>query len=391
MRDFRSRLPHVAFVTAVLFVTILVFRLAQNPMDDPRGIEIPQVDHGSMGELPERLTRDAGTVVAGQPIEVMFSIKNRGQRTWELDGDQAIEASCGCTRVDTAHRSLDPGDATVIKIAVDTRNKLGHVAEQVGLHWTNSDGESHRCVLIIKGHVDSCFAFDPPVLHFTKEEVSGGAVRHVRCRSDKPVDWNRVVIDGPSDYVAIERQEETDGITLTVSCLPNACTEARRGAIRLQIPSVHDDQGNPDVRVATLPVFAEAVSQLRVLPSVILFRRAASPGAWNAQVVVTGDPLEKGDSVRDITAAAGSIVHRSQRLSPRSERISISLTLSHEAESRHEAESSRTESTEAELAEAARDAAHDRLAHPRPDQLTLWMSQGGSHAIPVRYVDRTAL
>jgi hypothetical protein len=104
---------------------------------------------------------DAGTVPVGQPIEVVFTIRNLGGAPLEIT---QVRPACGCT-VAEYDETIAPGGSGTVRAVVDTKSELGPNAKAVTV-YTN-DPQNPRLQLTIKSDVRPFLTVDPGYARFT--------------------------------------------------------------------------------------------------------------------------------------------------------------------------------------------------------------------------------
>jgi hypothetical protein len=373
----------ILFLTGCQVASHRSARVPEGPRDrDANEIATKSVSatEGTTTTLPARMVRDVGIISAGETVNELFAITNHDDCMWSLDGDRAIESSCGCTKVDVANHLLRPGESTAAKVTIRTDGKVGHVVEQATLNWTSESGERHRCELVVKAQIQTLFAFDPPLLHFTKQDVRSGITKQVHLTLNDQVRIDAIQIESSADYLEVTKQHREASkpeLVISVTCRATDNGEARRDRLTVFLP-LADSASDAGTHVAVLPVLSEDPSALRTMPHMAMFRWDESARGWKTQLIVMGDPLEQGGSIARISADQLPVEFHTTRLSRQSQRLELTLAPPSSNEHSHEAAGERANHS------AVRDKGAEHLT--LPEQLTLWTSNGESHQIAVRYL-----
>ena len=104
---------------------------------------------------------DAGTVPVGQPVEVVFTLRNLGGAPLEIT---QVRPACGCT-VAEYDETIAPGGSGTVRAVVDTKSEIGPNAKAVTV-YTN-DPQNPRIQLTIKSDVRPFLIVDPGYARFT--------------------------------------------------------------------------------------------------------------------------------------------------------------------------------------------------------------------------------
>lgn len=104
---------------------------------------------------------DAGKVPVGEPVEVEFTLQNRGTAPLEIS---QVRPACGCT-VAEYDETIAPGATGTVRAVVDTTSLVGPNAKAVTV-YTN-DPDNPRIQLTIKSNPQPFLVVEPGYARFT--------------------------------------------------------------------------------------------------------------------------------------------------------------------------------------------------------------------------------
>jgi hypothetical protein len=112
-----------------------------------------------------------------------------------------------------------------------------------------------------------------------------------------------------------------------VRCLPEQQAETRRGAIRV-IGCTAADSGGDRARPwqAALSVFADDLADLRISPQSTTLVPADDDHTWQGYLVLTGDLVEAGVALREITAPGLQVHFETAPLGASARRVDLTVT-----------------------------------------------------------------
>jgi hypothetical protein len=277
----------------------------------------------------ETFQYSAGDVLAGQPIRHVFRYQNRTRGPLRQSTDQEIQTSCGCTRVRLSHDYLEAGAVANLAIEIETDRRVGQLSESATVAWQDSQGQLRRCQFTISATVTSAFAFEPADLSFNKQDVRLGTLKTVHCRSNLPIDWQQVELESDASFVEIESRrfdDQQNELTFTVRCAPTHHGDSRRAAIHLSgVMTSQDGQPDADVYRALLPIYSADLAALKISPWSPTLMPAAGEQTWQGYLILTGDLIEEGIALRDVTCPGGLVTFDVMPLGKQALRVNLTV------------------------------------------------------------------
>jgi len=206
---------------------------------------------------------DFGTVADGSNVEHEFDIKNEGTANLTI---QRVVAGCGCTVTAVANNILAPGQATKIKVTVDTRGLAGNQNKAVRVY--TDDPETAMSTLSIRGNVEAQVKIEPENLFFeevTRGQVTAALTKQVKIKVGSHSDIKIGAAESFSKYVKVEevssnQQEKTLKVTLD----PELPVGDFRERVVLNVTGAHRANVN-------IPIFATVRGTLRLTPPSVSF------------------------------------------------------------------------------------------------------------------------
>lgn len=110
---------------------------------------------------------DLGRVVAGKPINAVFTFKNVGDTELEIT---AVRSSCGCTKAVAKETKLAPQQSSTINTVFNTSGYNGNVSKIVSI--TTNDPERGNITLSFKAEVIPLATLKPERLNFGSIKVN---------------------------------------------------------------------------------------------------------------------------------------------------------------------------------------------------------------------------
>ena len=127
------------------------------------------------------LTYSAGSIIDGEHVDHDFEVTNRLlEPIFIEDDDEDIEKTCGCARLETATRRLEPGGSTTIYMSVNTIGKHGRFRVGGTIRWHTSSGQSWPVELCVEGTTKPILMAKPGLLQFSAEEISASQSKNSR-------------------------------------------------------------------------------------------------------------------------------------------------------------------------------------------------------------------
>ncbi|MDX1910633.1 MAG: DUF1573 domain-containing protein [Saprospiraceae bacterium] len=92
-----------------------------------------------------------GDAVAGDEVLAEYIFTNTGKRDLEID----IVSVCECIQAEWPHEKIAPGEAGLIRIVYDTRNRAGENKKTIDVVFKNLDTEGYPLVkqIFLEGRV----------------------------------------------------------------------------------------------------------------------------------------------------------------------------------------------------------------------------------------------
>lgn len=110
---------------------------------------------------------DLGRVVAGKPINAVFTFKNIGDTELEIT---AVRSSCGCAKAEAKETKLAPQQSSTITTVFNTSGYKGNVSKIVSI--TTNDPERANISLSFKAEVVPLATLKPERLNFGSLKVN---------------------------------------------------------------------------------------------------------------------------------------------------------------------------------------------------------------------------
>ena len=245
-----------------------------------------------------KTTQDFGVVARGAKVEHRFAVENIYEEDVHI---QSISSSCGCSKAETAKRTLKTWEKAEIVVAMDTRGYLGRKDSTITVVFDlpfHAEVQLHVYVYI-RGDV----VVQPGAAEFGSVGQAAGATRTLRISYAGRGDWRieRVECANPHVEAGVVETGRAAGkvaYNLTVTLKK----DAPPGYIRDHLVLVTNDR---DARSARVPVAVEGVvtSALSVRPSPL------SMGLAEVGRPVTRNLVVQGHSAFHILAVRSSDRH----------------------------------------------------------------------------------
>ena len=102
-----------------------------------------------------------GSVIVGDKLNHVFTLKNIGGKTLHIKG---IEADCACTAAAPSKMTLRQGETTHLKVSLDTTDREGKLIKQVAIF--SDDPVSPISSVTVEADIFPLFTVTPKYIHF---------------------------------------------------------------------------------------------------------------------------------------------------------------------------------------------------------------------------------
>lgn len=246
--------------------------------------------------------RQPVSVFSGEPLSHAFGVINESGTELNLNPDNDIQSSCGCTVGRVTNSRWLPGAENLFTVSIQTQDKSGAVAETATLLWRTADGQRRPLKLTLEGDVLPAIQADPRAIVFTKQDSKGPQThQQVTLSSELNVDWSTLEAHCSSRCFRIRRQvPKTDHVgVLDVTLLENSADGAESqgrddlGVLNaevichVRISSSAERLAGHDFQL-TIPISAYFETPFSIKPSALRIKTAKSGDAVACKFMVEG-------------------------------------------------------------------------------------------------------
>ncbi|MBN2507136.1 MAG: DUF1573 domain-containing protein [Verrucomicrobia bacterium] len=206
---------------------------------------------------------DFGRATGDSLVDCLFTYTNTGNATLEISG---VSSSCGCMKVGSWTREVQPGQSGILPVRYDSRLYTGRFAKSVTV--TCNDPTQARTVLEVTGFVWRAIEITPPnaVLNLSAESPSNAAVIRLVSHLDEPLALSNLSVNSSAVAVALHTNQPGKEYQLHVHTLPPWPTNSQRTQITLNTSAPNVPVLNLNAFINYQPVVMTIPFQLRLPP-----------------------------------------------------------------------------------------------------------------------------
>jgi len=232
-------------------------------------------------QIFEKKNHDFGVVARGADVKYRFKVVNPYAETVHISN---VRTSCGCSSAKMPERTLKPGGATYLEVAMDTRRFMRLKQSSVIVQIDAPRFAEVR--LPLKAYIRTDVVFSPGSASFGAVEQGTSAERTVGITYAGRNNWSIDSIKSSNKFVSakvvlVARGQGHVKYNLVVQIQP----DAPAGVLRDHITLVTNDANNPYVPVA---VTARIEADITVTPSFLSLGRLAPGQTKTTNVVLRG-------------------------------------------------------------------------------------------------------
>lgn len=124
-----------------------------------------------------------GSVIVGDKLNHVFTLKNIGGKTLHIKG---FEADCACTAAAPSKTTLHPDETTHLKVSLDTTDREGKLIKQVAIF--SDDPVSPTTSVTVEADIFPLFTVTPKYIHFgsiAKKTVTVSSRREINLQIEQ--------------------------------------------------------------------------------------------------------------------------------------------------------------------------------------------------------------
>lgn len=220
---------------------------------------------------------DFGAVARGEEVSAEFRVRNVGTETLRI---LRLTSGCGCTATNLERDVLEPGEASLVGVRVDTVGKRGATSVDVVVH-SNDPGGPRR--FLVRGFVRTEFEWTPRMLNIGLVDPGTEGEARVVFAGSGEADLRLLEAQTSAEWISVsleERGEQNTWVLAVHYQAPDA-----PGSYDETILVRTSAKGVPEVRI---PFTLRVRSDLEVRPAGVFFGTlSAHDGPKTGQVEVT--------------------------------------------------------------------------------------------------------
>jgi hypothetical protein len=262
----------------------------QSHADDSIGGPDPRVPD------EETFVHDAGRVLAGDKVSHVFRVVNPTQNTITIANPTTdLRRNCGCSSIEPKAQTLAPGEATEVRVCVDTAGRNGPFKYGGRIVWSGGDSQ-YGTVLLLAGECQPVVYAAPDSLTFNQRETKEQNQKVFTVRAAPEVTLHTAHLSCSSVHITIkELQRDTKALQCEVSCSPPPDMEEFAGSIFIHATVTHArDPGKHFSSLCIVPLRASQSVDLWCRPKTLALSPQGEDNQATARVLLEGEVLTRG-------------------------------------------------------------------------------------------------
>jgi hypothetical protein len=238
-----------------------------------------------------------------QSKNYVFKIKNAGRKAVIVTG---LEKSCGCTEIELAKETLQPGEETTLTAVLSAQDRVGGFISYITVKWKQKGGqEEQQLKLSLQGKAVRLIVCEPPSIEFGDIDADKSAkatlTRQLLIRrGDAAVEWNWIEVTAEFGQAIQSKKLDENTFQIQYSLSPGkhpVGTFKDEVKVRLK----NNETLLPDE--IEIPVIASIKSPLTVKPASVYLGSLAK-GTIKQGTIKISHPAGKQVKILSVTPSA---------------------------------------------------------------------------------------
>ena len=246
-----------------------------------------------------------GSVIVGDKLNHVFTLKNIGGKTLHIKG---IEADCACTAAVPSKMTLRPGETTHLKVSLDTTDRGGKLIKQVVLF--SDDPVSPTTSVTIEADILPLFTVIPKYIHFGsigEKAITVSARRELNLQIEQ-------IESSTSRLSAVLSKTTIEGNDVLHTVHVNVNGDMPIKLLNItETVTIHTNLQNH--RKIQIPVRIHLGQQVTIQPSKLFFG-IVKQGAEKVRQATLSIPMQPGLKIKRVQCAHPFLVPTVTRLAP---------------------------------------------------------------------------